>query len=300
VRLGWPRRRVAGPPPGSAFRARRPSRRRDAAHPIRVRDPRRGRFRGRLALTPSRAAGLLGLLASVGAIYGLAGTPAFTLGRTDLPELRWTTEAAIVAAVGTADGTNLFSLATGPIETRLRLLPGVADADVSVGLPDTLVVRIREREAILAWAVEDSRFLVDRDGVLFARSTTAPAAIAGLPTIADARETASTLIVGSVLDPLDLDAATRLGSLVPADLGSSATALAVTLTTANGYVVGTVPRSWYAVFGLYTPSLRTPAMIPGQVRLLRSLINGREADIERVFLPDEDSGTFVLKATQSP
>jgi hypothetical protein len=74
----------------------------------------------------------------------------------------------------------------------------------------------------------------------------------------------------------------------------------VQVTTANGFVVGTLPRSWVAIFGLYTPSLRTPAIVPGQVRLLRSLLVGREAAIEKVFLPDEHSGTMILKPSPTP
>jgi len=170
---------------------------------------------------------------------------------------------------------------------------------VSLSLPDTLVVEIQEREAILDWAVGDVRFLVDRTGVLFALAP-ADGTAAGLPAITDSRAASARLAVGSTLDPVDMDAATRLGSLVPIDLESSATSLVVAVTDANGFVVGTVPRSWIAVFGLYTPNLRTPAIIPGQVRLLRSLLAGREETIERVILADEDSGTFIPRATAVP
>jgi hypothetical protein len=52
-----------------------------------------------------------------------------------------------------------------------------------------------------------------------------------------------------------------------------------------------------AVFGLYTPSLRTPALVPGQVRLLRSLLDGRESTIAQVILADAESGTFIPKPT---
>jgi len=233
-------------------------------------------------------------------MYGLAATPAFTLTRTELPELRWTTHEALVTAVGVPAGTNLFRIRAAPIEARIEQLPGVAAAHVFASLPDTLVVRVEERRAILAWAVGDQRFLVDREGVLFASSTPDDVAAAALPTIGDSRTESATLGVGARLDPVDLDAATRLGSLVPADLGSQATSLVIQVTTANGFVVGTLPRSWLAIFGLYTPSLRTPAIVPGQVRLLRSLLHGREDTIDRVFLPDADSGTLILKASPAP
>jgi hypothetical protein len=54
------------------------------------------------------------------------------------------------------------------------------------------------------------------------------------------------------------------------------------------------------VFGFYTPSLRTTELIPGQVRLLRSLLTGREQTVERVILASETDGTYVPKATPKP
>jgi hypothetical protein len=48
------------------------------------------------------------------------------------------------------------------------------------------------------------------------------------------------------------------------------------------------------VFGFYTPSLRTPEMIPGQVRFLRSLLVAQEeAMVARVILASETDGTWV-------
>lgn len=251
-------------------------------------------------MTPPRAAALLVLLASIGGLNGLASTQAFTLARTELPTLVWTTREALVNAVATADGTNLFRIQTGPIEDRLQRLPGVADAHVSVSLPDTLVVTIEERIAILTWRVGDNLFLVDREGVLFATAPTDAGASASLPTVADSRPKSAGLGVGSILDPVDFDAATRLASLTPADVGTVANSLVVTVTEATGFVVGTLPRSWVAVFGLYTPSIRTPAMIPGQVRLLRSLLLDREGSVAQVILADEKAGTVVLKASPAP
>lgn len=251
-------------------------------------------------MTPVRAAAMLSLLASAGAMYGLASTPAFTLAGTDLPELRWTTPADVTYALATPNGTNLFQLRTGPIEDRLRTLPAVATARVQVSLPDTIVVTIQEREAIVAWAVGDSRFLIDRDGVVFANLTAEAASAQKLPTIRDSRPAAGELVVGGRLDSVDLDAATRLASLTPADIGSVAKSLIVTVTEANGFVLVPVPRTWIAVFGLYTPTLRTPELIPGQVRLLRSLLAGRENAVAKVILADADSGTFIPKATPAP
>jgi hypothetical protein len=88
--------------------------------------------------------------------------------------------------------------------------------------------------------------------------------------------------------------------VVPADLDSAAVSLAVSVTDVNGFVVGTHPGSWSAVFGFYTPSLRTTEMIPDQVRLLRSLLVGREPQVDRVILASGTDGTYTPRATPSP
>ena len=60
------------------------------------------------------------------------------------------------------------------------------------------------------------------------------------------------------------------------------------------------PQSWQAVFGFYTPSLRTPELVPGQVRLLRSLLIGREPRIDRIILASETDGTYIEKPSPTP
>ena len=60
------------------------------------------------------------------------------------------------------------------------------------------------------------------------------------------------------------------------------------------------PKGWSAVFGFYTPSLRTTELIPGQVRLLRSLLVGREQLVDRVILASETDGTYTPRATPKP
>ncbi len=288
--------------PGSRGRDAGEGRRsgRVGAHPTRGAIRTRRRLR-RPTLNGARAGALLGLLAAAGSIYGLASRPTFVLDRVELPALTWTSEADLAAAVATPLGTNLIQLRTGPIAARVRALPGVAAATVFVSLPDTLVVEVTERSAVVAWAVGDASYLVDRTGVVFASVGRGEVADGDLRTIDDRRAGSAALAVGSVLDPIDLDAATRLGSIVPADLDSQASDLEVSITDGSGFVMRTRPGSWVAIFGLYTQSLRPPSMIPGQVRLLRSLISGREETVDRVILAGENEGTYIPRgAATSP
>jgi len=270
--------------------------RRAGGHPRR-----RSRVRRASAgLSRVRAGAALGMLLAAGGIYGVAASPAFGLGPVTVRGVQLTDVAEVTARLGLVPGTNLFALSTEPLAARLLELPTVAAADVTIRLPDTLDVDVHEREPILVWGVGERRFLVDRDGVLFAELGPDSQEGATLPAMTDARAASAALGVGGRLDPLDLDAATRLGSVKPADVGSTASRLAVSVTDANGFVVTAMPSGWSAVFGFYTPSLRRPDLIAGQVRLLRSLLAGREPAVDRVILASDTSGTFIPRPSPTP
>ena len=238
------------------------------------------------------------MLLSALAIYGVGSSPAFDYVRLQLDGLVFTDKAAVEAAMAGARGANLFGLDTDPLQAAIEDLPTVDRARVEVSLPGTLAVTIDERRPVLVWQVADRRYLADADGTLFqALPDKPPAAASSLPVVVDRRGGSGDLVVGSRLDPVDLDAATRLASLVPADVGSAAASLAVEVTDQHGFVVAARPDGWSAVFGFYTPSLRTTELVPGQVRLLRSLLIGREQLVERVVLASETDGTYVPKPT---
>jgi hypothetical protein len=177
---------------------------------------------------------------------------------------------------------------------RLLELPAVTGAEVTVTLPDVIRVRLVEREPVVVWNVAGHRFLVDRTGMLFAPAT-AGGPGDGLPVVSDRRSATATLDVGGRLDLVDLDAATRLATVTARDIGSAAGELRVSIEDGDGYVIRPVGVPWIAVFGVYTPSLRTPEMIPGQVRLLKSFLAGRETTVKRVVLADERNGTYVSR-----
>ena len=61
---------------------------------------------------------------------------------------------------------------------------------------------------------------------------------------------------GAALDPITLDAALRLGSLQPKDVGSDAAVLAITLDDTDGFSLTTGPDGWTAVFGTSTVAVR--------------------------------------------
>lgn len=256
--------------------------------------------RASAGLSAVRAGAALAMLLSAAAIYGVGASTAFDYTKLQLDGVRFTDPTAVEAALVTARGENLFQLSTGPLRTALERLPTVAAARVEVRLPGTLAVTIDERQPVLVWQVGKARYLADAAGTLFAKAPDKPpVGTPALPVVDDRRASSSGLAVGQRLDAVDLDAATRLASLVPGDVGSSAVSLAVAVTDENGFVVNSLPGGWSAVFGFYTPSLRTTQLIPGQVQLLRSLIIGREQLVERVILASETDGTYIPRATTS-
>jgi cell division septal protein FtsQ len=257
--------------------------------------------RASAGLSPVRAGALLAMLLAAAAVYGVANASAFAFRDLRLEGAAYTDPAAVEQALEDSRGSNLFGLRTGTLEMALLELPSVRTADVHVSLPASVVVRLGERTAVLVWRVGARRYLVDRDGRLFGRvADEPPAEVAALPVVEDRRATSAGLAIGGRLEPVDLDAATRLASLLPADVGSEAAGLSVAVGDANGFVVRARPENWSAVFGFYTLSLRTPELIPGQVRLLRSLLIGREPLVDRIILASETDGTYILKPTPKP
>jgi POTRA domain, FtsQ-type len=290
------------------LRTRGPARRPQPIRPTMRRSIGRSPFRrarsvrrASAGLSPVRAGAILAMLVSSAAIYGVGQATTFEYTSEVVEGATFTEQTAIVDALKAARGANLFTLVTRPLEDEVRKIPTVRSADVSVRLPSTLVVRIRERTAILVWRIGARRYLVDNDGRIFAKVPEEPTpATAALPVIEDRRAAMVDLVVGSTIDRVDLDAATRLGSLEPADVGSAAEALLVFINDANGFTIRTRPTSWQAVFGFYTPTLRTPELVPGQVRLLRSLLIGREPLLDKVILASETDGTLIPKPTPTP
>jgi len=260
-----------------------------------------GQRRASGGFSPRRALAALAMLATAGLIWGVVASPVFAVKEVEVEGAVLTGDDAVRAALDLgAPAPNAFTLATDVLRERLLALPAVAEAEVSVGLPGTLRVRITEREPVLAWRRDGALLLADRDGRIVADAATggtaAAAAAEDLPVVADRRTSGEPPAVGGRLEALDLDVATRLLPLAPADLGSAAPTLLVSVNERDGWVLTpAVENPWTAVFGFYGSEIRGPQMIPEQVRLLRSLVAGREPQLLRVVLAGSSEGTFTLK-----
>jgi hypothetical protein len=265
-------------------------------------------------LSPRRALAALVMVVAGAATWGVAASPAFDVRATDVSGVAVTTDAEVEAVLALGSPPpNAFTLATDGLRSGLEAIPSVARADVHVTLSGTLQVGIVERTPILAWRAGNALLLVDRAGKVIADAGSADATAAaraiaaGLPTVDDRRvadalaggvvtEAQPAPSVGGQLGPIELDVATRLLSLRPADVGSSAAGLEVRLDNEDGWTVSpAVDQPWTAVFGFYSTTLRPADLVPQQVRLLRNLLAGREAQLLRIMLAGGTHGTYKTK-----
>lgn len=215
--------------------------------------------------------------------------------------------AAVVVAANIPIGSSLLGVNLHAAEEAVAAMPLVASVRVTAGLPDGIQIRVREKTLLLRWQIGDRIYAVTEDGELLGDiatlnlAPTADATLAAAPLLSDDRAP-SPLLTDGRLSATELDVATRLASLTPEDLGTEAPNLTLRLLSDFGFVVEATGPSieWNAVFGIYSATIRPTSMIPGQVRLLRSLLAGRETRIGWVILADDQAGTYTAKGVRPP
>jgi POTRA domain, FtsQ-type/Cell division protein FtsQ/DivIB, C-terminal len=122
-------------------------------------------------------------------------------------------------------GANIFWVNRGEGAARLSTLPLVQHVEISATLPDTVDIRIVERQPAGFWTSGDQTFLVDREGVILkavdaetahiracAGQPCDPQAV-GLPSVVQAQ--AGDLGPGDHVDANALSTSARLASLLP-------------------------------------------------------------------------------------
>jgi len=73
---------------------------------------------------------------------------------------------AILRAIGATRGTPLLAVSPSQAKTQLEALPWVRSAAVERRLPDTLHIRLVERQPLAFWQRQGKLVLIDRDGVV--------------------------------------------------------------------------------------------------------------------------------------
>ncbi|MER3474489.1 MAG: hypothetical protein C4335_10765 [Armatimonadota bacterium] len=127
-----------------------------------IRRPRRNGWRSlRLVL-------MLAFAVEVG--VSLAYSPALRIKEVSVEGIALTAPEQVVQAVRIADGSSWVMLAPSRIAHRLQLLPTVAEAVVSRGLPGKVHIRVFERQPVALLSTPSGSYWVDARGVAFWRT----------------------------------------------------------------------------------------------------------------------------------
>jgi cell division protein FtsQ len=95
-------------------------------------------------------------------------SPHFTLRNVQVRGLQRATEHELLRLANVGTGMNLWSLDPATVGQAMAHHPWVRSAEVTRSLPDTLVVRVEEREPVALAALGDL-YVVDAEGVPFKR-----------------------------------------------------------------------------------------------------------------------------------
>lgn len=215
----------------------------------------------------------------------------------------------IATASGIVAGENLLAARLRRGERAVAALPMIATARIRAGVPSNIAINVVERSLLLRWELRGVTYLVDGGGEIVAMADSpafvpsAASAIAQLPLISDERDDVL-FEVGDALPATLFDAVTRLAPLAASDYGSSAADLSLRIDPNWGVVLvgagGSSDAAWVAVFGTYTSNLRSPAIIPEQIRLLRSLLARGEGRFGWIILADGRAGTYTDRGIAPP
>ncbi len=149
---------------------------------------------------------------------------------------------ATVAETTGVVGQSVFRVDSAAVARRIAALPGVQRSDIHTEAPDTLVVRIEERQAVLVWDAADQSYLVDEAGdVLGQPDANAPPSLPHLQALAGVPIPTT----GGRVSSEPIRAVLALNERLPSDVGL--TQAAVTLDPVLGLTVQT--GTWRAVLG---------------------------------------------------
>lgn len=225
------------------------------------------------------AAGLLTAVL-IGGLLAMINGPWLRVARVAWAGERYTPGTQLQRVLASLDGTALLTVDATAVAAELQRLPAVARATVEAVLPDTVRVRIVEKEAAFVWQTSAVRLIGGADGTLIgqvALKADLPADMAALPFVDDRRVESRNIIVGDRIDAATLAAALRLSEVQPVALGSTTADLDLRLTDDDGFLLVSQSPAWLADFGLY------PDADAGQTATIDELIEAQVAAVRTLF-----------------
>ena len=184
-------------------------------------------------LTPARMTSLLLVATGLALTLFLLAANGFYVYSADIQGNRLVSPQDIYARSG-VDGQNVFMLRPTDAERRLRDVPFIKSARVSLGLPAQVIIEVEERAPVALWQVGGAVYGVADDGTVLPPTGTPP----GAPTI---QAEGNPLPLGSKLDAGWIALARHLRELVPDAKG-------LVFSTERGIGIVT-PQGWSAYFG---------------------------------------------------
>lgn len=155
---------------------------------------------------------VLVIAASVGAAWGakayVTKSPRFSVKTIAVEGASKLSPEAIAKAGGVAVGANVFSVDLDQAKRAIEKEPYVAEATVTRKLPNTINIKVVEREAAIIVALEDKLFLATQEGDVF--KELAPEDVYDLPVVTGIKPELAvndreglTLLVRRALDVID-------------------------------------------------------------------------------------------------
>lgn len=177
-------------------------------------DPRISRRRRAVARGNRRRAVIrVSVVAGLGlALWASFFSPLLAVREVTLSGAEHTRVSDVQAVSGLDTSDNLLLLSASEVASRIEMLPWVKGVEVERKLPGTVKVSIVERRAAMVLAVDDERYIVDKD----ARVLESAEDDYGLPVLAGPRLTAPE--PGETLASLELTSALRAFSALPPKL----------------------------------------------------------------------------------
>ena len=162
----------------------------------------------------ARVVGLAVLLGAGWLVFHASSAPEFQVRTVKVEGASLLSQAEVEQAMAVRSA-NVFWIDRGAAEDRLRELPLVLEAEVTPVVPDTVSVRIVERQPAAFWVSGEHSYVIDDQGVVLRQLADDEGVYAArpLPTIEELDGQA--LKPGDVVDPRALATSNRLARLLP-------------------------------------------------------------------------------------
>jgi cell division septal protein FtsQ len=147
-------------------------------------------------------------------IYTASTSPTFRVRGVHVQGAALLSQADVEQAAAVV-GANVFWVDRAAAEARLRSLPLVLEAEVTPVLPDSVNVRIVERQPAAFWVSGEQTYVVDKQGVVLRTLGANEAVMADQPMPTVAQLDGQPLEAGDVVDASALATSARLAGLLP-------------------------------------------------------------------------------------